>query len=304
MRKLFLALIALFGLMGAVAFGNYTATQGTGTTFGSVVVGGFHYVQFFLCDLTTPGQCAAVSAAGAVKVDGSAVTQPISGTVTANAGTNLNTSALSTSALQPTNAAQGSTTAAQTGTLVQCAVTTAAPSYTTAQTDPFSCDPTGNLRVTATGQAIGSTTSGQIGSLVMGAATTYAPTTTTADTWPLSMDAVGNLRTVSQASGSKITGTASSAATTTTSLIGAVASERIYVQAYSCSNSGATATVVSFQDGSGGTTLWTAEVPAGGGHNLASSAPMFWTTAGNALFFASGSASTTVFCNAAGYAGN
>ena len=34
------------------------------------------------------------------KVDGSAVTQPVSGTVTANAGTNLNTSALATSALQ------------------------------------------------------------------------------------------------------------------------------------------------------------------------------------------------------------
>jgi len=35
-----------------------------------------------------------VSAAGAAKVDGSAVTQPVSGTVTANAGTNLNTSTL------------------------------------------------------------------------------------------------------------------------------------------------------------------------------------------------------------------
>lgn len=35
-----------------------------------------------------------VSAAGAAKVDGSAVTQPVSGTVTANAGTNLNTASL------------------------------------------------------------------------------------------------------------------------------------------------------------------------------------------------------------------
>lgn len=35
-----------------------------------------------------------VSATGAAKVDGSAVTQPVSGTVTANAGTNLNTSLL------------------------------------------------------------------------------------------------------------------------------------------------------------------------------------------------------------------
>jgi hypothetical protein len=35
-----------------------------------------------------------VTASGAMKVDGSGVTQPVSGTVTANAGTNLNTSAL------------------------------------------------------------------------------------------------------------------------------------------------------------------------------------------------------------------
>jgi hypothetical protein len=43
--------------------------------------------------------------ANGIKVDGSAVTQPVSGTVTANAGTNLNTSALSTSANQ-TNGTQ------------------------------------------------------------------------------------------------------------------------------------------------------------------------------------------------------
>jgi len=38
-------------------------------------------------DATVDSQLAAVSAAGAVKVDGSAATQPISGTVTANQGT-------------------------------------------------------------------------------------------------------------------------------------------------------------------------------------------------------------------------
>lgn len=39
---------------------------------------------------------AGVTAGNALKVDGSAVTQPVSGTVTANAGTNLNTSSLLT----------------------------------------------------------------------------------------------------------------------------------------------------------------------------------------------------------------
>jgi hypothetical protein len=55
-----------------------------------------------------------------------------------------------TSANQPTNAAQASTTSGQTGTLVQCAVTTAAPTYTTATTNPINCDTAGNQRVTVT----------------------------------------------------------------------------------------------------------------------------------------------------------
>lgn len=43
--------------------------------------------------------------------------------------------------------AQGSTTSGQTGSLIQGAVTTSAPSYTTAQTSPLSLDTSGNLRV-------------------------------------------------------------------------------------------------------------------------------------------------------------
>lgn len=50
-------------------------------------------VTAFIQD-TSSGNNLIVSASGAAKVDGSAVTQPVSGTVTANAGTNLNTSAL------------------------------------------------------------------------------------------------------------------------------------------------------------------------------------------------------------------
>lgn len=58
-----------------------------------------------------------------------------------------------TSALQPTNAAQGSTTSAQTGLLMEGAVTTASPSYTTGQTSPFSLDLNGALRVNITAGA-------------------------------------------------------------------------------------------------------------------------------------------------------
>ena len=42
--------------------------------------------RFVLRDATVDTQLAAVSAAGAVKVDGSGATQPVSGTVTANQG--------------------------------------------------------------------------------------------------------------------------------------------------------------------------------------------------------------------------
>jgi hypothetical protein len=81
MRRFILSLVALVGVGVGVALAtNYTMTQGAGTTFGSIVVGGVNYAQQFICDLTTPGQCAAVSPSGAVKVDNSAVTQPISAT--------------------------------------------------------------------------------------------------------------------------------------------------------------------------------------------------------------------------------
>lgn len=87
-KRFYLSLVALLGLCGAVAVGNYTMTQGAGTTFGSVLIGGtVHYAQQLLCDLTTPAQCASVSAGGAVKVDGSAVTQPVSLTSTTITGT-------------------------------------------------------------------------------------------------------------------------------------------------------------------------------------------------------------------------
>lgn len=102
-------------------------------------------------------------------VDGSGVTQPVSGTVTANQGGTWNITNISgtislptgaaTSALQTTGntslstiataltLAQGSTTSGQTGALTLAAVTTAAPSYTTGQTSPLSLTIAGALRV-------------------------------------------------------------------------------------------------------------------------------------------------------------
>lgn len=124
--------------------------------------------------------------------------------------------------------AQGSTTAGQLGGLDMGAVTTAAPTYVTGQTNALSLNTSGELRVLtasdsttaingnvtvvqptgtnlhtvvdnfpadADALAQGSTTSGQLGALVMGAVTTAAPVYTTATTNPLSIDTAGNLRT-------------------------------------------------------------------------------------------------------------
>src|SRR6516225_5106705 len=130
--------------------------------------------------------------AGALRVDGSGATQPISGTITANQGgapwsmkpdgttwamtstsANVNVTngsiavtgtfwqatqpvsaaslplptGAATSANQPTNAAAASTTSGQTGNLAMGAVTTAAPSYTTATSNNLSLTTSGALRV-------------------------------------------------------------------------------------------------------------------------------------------------------------
>lgn len=84
--------------------------------------------------------------------DSIATVQSGSWTVTANAGTNLNTSALALdTSVNGILRTQGSTTAGETGPLVQGATTTAAPTYTTGQTNPLSLTTAGSLRVDASG---------------------------------------------------------------------------------------------------------------------------------------------------------
>jgi hypothetical protein len=93
---------------------------------------------------------------------------------------------------------QASTTAGQSGPLIQGAVTTAAPSYSTAQTSPLSLDTSGNLRVNSAADALsyaqGSTTSGQTGYLIQGAVQNTLVGYTTTQTSPLSMNLLGGVR--------------------------------------------------------------------------------------------------------------
>lgn len=53
--------------------------------------------------------------------------------------------------LAPMLYAQGSTTSGQTGPLIQCAITTSNPSYTTATTNPISCTTSGGIRANLVG---------------------------------------------------------------------------------------------------------------------------------------------------------
>lgn len=67
MRRIFLAAVAIVSLGIAVAYGNYTATQGTGTTFGSIVVSTVNYAQQLICDQTTVVQCLGINSSNEAK---------------------------------------------------------------------------------------------------------------------------------------------------------------------------------------------------------------------------------------------
>lgn len=156
-------------------------------------------------DATTRGQRLVVSAAGAAKVDGSAVTQPVSGTVTANIGTS---GALALDATLTGGTARIKVTDGTNNAAVKAASTAAiatdpalvvavSPNNTVAVSMAAAPLPTGAATEATLAKlpvAQASTTSGQSGALVQGAVTTAAPTYTTAQTSPLSLTTVGSLR--------------------------------------------------------------------------------------------------------------
>jgi hypothetical protein len=151
----------------SVAVNNFPATQPVSGTVAAtqsgtwtVQPGNTANTTPWLATLNQGGNSATVTASNALKVDGSAVTQPVSGTfwqatqpvsgtVTANIGT-TNGLALDTS-VNGLLVAQASTTSGEKGPLVQGAVTTSAPSYTTAQTSPISLTTAGAIRVDGSG---------------------------------------------------------------------------------------------------------------------------------------------------------
>jgi hypothetical protein len=144
-----------------------------------------------------------MTTAGALRTDSSATTQPVSGTITANVGTTGGL-ALDTS-VNGLLVAQGSTTSGEKGPLIQGAVTTSAPSYTTAQTSPLSLTTAGLLRIdgvfpTGTATPVDAT-------FVGAAVTTASPTYTTGQMSALSLTTAGALRIDGSATTQPVSGT-------------------------------------------------------------------------------------------------
>jgi len=139
----------------------------------------------------------------------------------------------------------------------------------------------------------------------MGIVRTSEPSTFTATDYAVkSMDKVGKQIFLPYANPENfIAGNASASTTASTSLIAAQASGiKIYITAISLSNTGASNTLVLLQNGSAGTTLWQGIAPTGGGSNIVLPTPIS-TSAATALYFASGTATSTLYVSATGYIG-
>lgn len=105
--------------------------------------------------ITSSSGEAATIADGADVAEGATADAAVTAGSTGTVSGKLRTISSDVSASKPV--AQGSTTSGQSGVLIQGAVTTVAPSYTTAQTSPLSLTTTGGLRIasaSATGSAV------------------------------------------------------------------------------------------------------------------------------------------------------
>ena len=100
-----------------------------------------------------------------------------------------------------------------------------------------------------------------------------------------------------------VSGVATATNTTDTSVVAAQgASTYFYCTGVSVVNTGSSTTLITLKDGSGGSALWYGIAPAGGGYNFnGGNKALFRTSANTALYFAAGTASTTVYCSVTGY---
>ncbi len=170
----------------------------------------------WLTTISQGGNSAVVSVGGALRVDGSAVTQPVSGTVTANAGTG-NFNIVGTASDNTTNSTAKLP-------VIAAVATTTAPTYTTGNMVPLSVDTAGSLRiigtVTANNPSVSTTGTAPPGSAtyIGGSVTTSPPTYTTGQMSALSLTTSGSLRIDGSGSTQPVSGTVTSNQGTANSL--------------------------------------------------------------------------------------
>lgn len=157
-----------------------TVTQATAANLNATVVG----TGTFAVQAAQSGTWNITNISGTISLPTGASTSALQTT----GNTSLSTIATNTTGL---TIAQGSTTSGQTGQLTQGAVTTAAPTYTTAQTSPLSLDTSGNLRTTTTLGA----SSNVIGHVITDTGSTTAVTGTVTVSGTVTANAGTNLNT-------------------------------------------------------------------------------------------------------------
>lgn len=283
------ALIAITGLSVAVA--NYDATQGSGTTFGSRVNSAIHYAQQLICDMnvaSVSGNCAAVAPGNTITAAMTAIA--VGGTVTTIPGTGNQpvtqvgspwpvsmTSTTITGTVAATQSGSWSMTVLNTLTAITPGDSVATSTYTSASPVigvPFLWNGASYDRTKSAG--------------IVG----YQGVTVT----PLTLGGGATL----------FSGTSSTAmiGLTSTQLVTAITAQRLYVTRVKCNNTSSTATLVQLRDGSAGSVLDTLAAGATyGGEQGTGSTPLFWTTAGTALYAQNVTTGASVICTASGYSG-
>lgn len=237
----------------------------------------------------------------ALKVDGSGVTQPVSGTVAAT-----QSGSWSLAANQSVNVAQMNGVATTMGN---------GASGTGVQRVTIASDSTGNIATIGTSVTPGTAaanlgkaedaahSSGDTGVFALGVRNDALSAFSSADGdyTPIAVESTGRVVTGLAPSAALVKGTATTTGTSDTSLVAAAgAGLKNYITSCQLVNTGSTTALITFKDGSGGSTLVYTVAPTGGGSNIVFPAP-FATTANTALYFAAGSSSTTIYASCQGY---
>ena len=313
-RSIFVGILALSIVGGVVWAANYTATQGTGTTFASAVISAVNYTEFLLCDATAGAtQCAAVNSSGQLAVQAPPTLPLPSGAATAaNQSTeisSLSTIATNTGAAVPagTNNIGSIDILGHAGGTLDGTAGSAASAVLSVQgissMTPLLANPgtAANWGVGATGSAVPAN-AGYGGGDALSSEPSKA---TTGNLTGAFLDLTGKTVTSPFANRENmVRGSASETGTSAgTLLAGAGGSLKNYVTDVECgrTDAGTTAIYVTFSDAAS-TILVLPNNGGGGGNNKTFNVPL--ATAGNTAFtFTASSGVSTVYCSAQGFTG-